>query len=289
MNMNIVRCAALSLLFTISVTSQDIEAASYYPNGDLAMNNTAVPYSITNLGTSESFSTDSDGNRVVVASDGTRYSFPGSTPQTWTPASPSQAGVPIPSQYPSQNTIEGGFYPYGGLSNANGTFVVAANYYSPTRTINDSDSVLYTFNRKSDGSFGPATVFETVFQYVTTNSSIRPLLFNNNNLLLASLGNTWGSSGWQLFDLRNDQSWELYHSMGGYWMNNPVAMDDQGRILMTGSVNGPDPGPTSYFLLTPDGMTSNPIPAPEPTALVTLGSVSIGLLIRRRFRERVSR
>lgn len=100
--------------------------------------------------------------------------------------------------------------------------------------------------------------------------------------MLAELGFYQGQTGWTVFNLNTNQSWELYRSLGGYWMDQPLAMDDQGRILMAGGLNVAGGGsPEMMLLLTPDGVTSNPIPAPEPTALVMLSVVSIGFIVRR--------
>jgi PEP-CTERM motif len=52
-------------------------------------------------------------------------------------------------------------------------------------------------------------------------------------------------------------------------------LDDQGRILVAGS--DPLGRDTRIYLLTPDGVTSNPTPIPEPSTLAIFGvAASLG-------------
>lgn len=68
----------------------------------------------------------------------------------------------------------------------------------------------------------------------------------------------------------------------GKWLNPlPVAIDEQGRILLQASgINNDIPG--GLLLLTPDGFSSNPVavPAPEPATLV-FGLVTLAALALR--------
>jgi hypothetical protein len=177
------RCVvALSLLLALSIVSRNGKAAT------LTSNVTPPGYTITSLGSSSSFSTDADGNRVVVSSDGTRYAFPGSTTQQtttqWTTNSLSQAGAPIPpGDYNLKDMNGGSLDPTGGISNASGTVVVGANYYANDRTHGDYASEFYTFTQKANGSFSPASVFYTQFMYSGGFDTISPILLNNNKAL----------------------------------------------------------------------------------------------------------
>jgi hypothetical protein len=64
---------------------------------------------------------------------------------------------------------------------------------------------------------------------------------------------------------------------GGSPAENILALDDQGRMLATGQGH--------LYLLTPDGVASNPVPVPEPSsfAILGVGAASCGLWCRRRF------
>ena len=52
----------------------------------------------------------------------------------------------------------------------------------------------------------------------------------------------------------------------GVYLTSAVKIDDMGRIIAEGTLNGQD----QEFLLTPAGLSSAPIPTPEPKALVTM-------------------
>jgi hypothetical protein len=60
-----------------------------------------------------------------------------------------------------------------------------------------------------------------------------------------------------------------------------LKVDDLGRIIAQGTIDGQ----THDFLLTPAGIPSNPIPAPEPSTLVLLAVASVGWVVRRRSRR----
>jgi hypothetical protein len=62
------------------------------------------------------------------------------------------------------------------------------------------------------------------------------------------------------------------------------ALDDQGRILVYASSQATD-WQDHAFLLTPAGLSSNPIPAPEPTPFITLAVAGLGLAVRRRWKS----
>lgn len=60
-----------------------------------------------------------------------------------------------------------------------------------------------------------------------------------------------------------------------------LKVDDLGRIIAQGTVDGQ----TQDFLLTPAGLSSSPMPAPEPSTLVLLAVASAGWVVRRRSRR----
>jgi hypothetical protein len=67
----------------------------------------------------------------------------------------------------------------------------------------------------------------------------------------------------------------------GINLTQGLKVDDLGRIIAQGTVDGQ----THDFLLTPAGLSSNPIPAPEPSTLVLLAVASVGWIVRRRSRR----
>jgi hypothetical protein len=64
----------------------------------------------------------------------------------------------------------------------------------------------------------------------------------------------------------------------GINLTQGLKVDDLGRIIAQGTVDGQ----TQDFLLIPAGLSSSPIPAPEPSTLVLLAIASGGWLIRHR-------
>src|SRR5207244_1986581 len=58
----------------------------------------------------------------------------------------------------------------------------------------------------------------------------------------------------------------------GIYLTSAVKIDDLGQIIAVGTLDGKP----QDFLLTPNGQ---PIPAPEPTTLVTLATASVGIMI----------
>jgi hypothetical protein len=67
----------------------------------------------------------------------------------------------------------------------------------------------------------------------------------------------------------------------GINLTQGLKVDDLGRIIAQGTVDGQ----TQDFLLTPAGLSSSPIPAPEPSTLVLLAVASVGRVVRRRSRR----
>jgi hypothetical protein len=74
----------------------------------------------------------------------------------------------------------------------------------------------------------------------------------------------------------------------GYSNVNPIALDDDGRILLSAISFSPSMNhlTTDSLLLTPDGLSSDPleIPAPEPGTLA-VALLAIAGFVAHRFRE----
>jgi hypothetical protein len=67
----------------------------------------------------------------------------------------------------------------------------------------------------------------------------------------------------------------------GINLTQGLKVDDLGRIIAQGTVDGQ----THDFLLTPASLSSNPIPAPEPSTLVLLAVASVGWIVQRHSRD----
>jgi hypothetical protein len=77
----------------------------------------------------------------------------------------------------------------------------------------------------------------------------------------------------------------------GFTNTLPTALDDDGRILLSGTEFNINLGPVqTNLLLTPDGLSAAPleVPAPEPGTLA-VGLLAIAGFAAHRLRERRSR
>jgi hypothetical protein len=86
-----------------------------------------------------------------------------------------------------------------------------------------------------------------------------------------------------LYDLGSGKSTDLATVMPTGWhLDSAVALDDQGRILVTADTLNQGNYQVHSFLLTPAGQLSDPTPVPEPTALATLLLGLAGIALRHR-------
>ena len=103
-------------------------------------------------------------------------------------------------------------------------------------------------------------------------------VYNINSHTLTNLSTLLGSAG----------SGGIYQSGGDYVINQPIALDEEGRILLSAypfPLSLPGNQPTN-LLLTPDGLSAAPleVAAPEPGALV-VGLLAIAGFVAHRLRE----
>jgi PEP-CTERM motif len=89
-----------------------------------------------------------------------------------------------------------------------------------------------------------------------------------------------------LYNLNTGVRTELASLLPSGWtLGLPIAIDDQGRILVSAESAATNWNNTELFLLTPAGLSSSPLATPEPTTFVTLAVAGIGLAVRRRWKS----
>lgn len=247
-------------------------------------------YTVTDLGAgTPTFSTDANGNGALNAPNGQIYAFP-QTPNTV--LTPGQ-GIMANFSYGNQQHL--GIDAPDPTMNANG-IVAAANV--PWMNGEAFRGDVYYVQHNTDGSWGQPTVVWTgdvqvlepgvgfsmwlskaneilINNYGSAEPNINhALLYNINTHTLTDLATLLSSAGLQYFDLV------------------PLAIDDDGRILLSGQLFNPNLGSTpDNLLLSPTGVSSAPleVPAPEPgTLAIALAAIAGFAAYRLRVRRRIS-
>jgi hypothetical protein len=158
-----------------------------------------------------------------------------------------------------------------------------------------SGSTVFTATRQANGTFGPLSPLWSTFNNYYSGGQIAQVLDLNNagQLLGVDAGHTLlsspGDRDYFLYNLKTGVRTDLASLLPTGWYPDipTMALDDQGRILLTAYTSPASPGadnPDHLFLLTPAGLSSSPIPAPEPSTFVTLAVGGIGLAIGRRWK-----
>ena len=169
-----------------------------------------------------------------------------------------------------------GFYT-SGLQNANGLAVVMANpngWLAP-------NSTAFTVQQNANGSWGqPTSIADAaIFGYLGSATLVAAGINKTGQVLLGSnypSALVYHPTTKTLTDLQTLQA----ITNSGYPNLTPIGIDDQGRILVRGQ-SGPGTDPAAYdtLLLTPDGVSSSPLPmsTPEPGGLLIWGLISVCL------------
>ncbi len=249
------------------------------------------------------FTTNASGNGIVIAGNTTVYPF--AQPPA-VPISVDALGLPaynplsaLPANETAYNNI------LNAVQNASGT--VAATGATAVETWNGptlvnsqavSQSVFYT-QKNADGSWSAPTLLwtESPTQYVQNIGQFgnEAMGINSHNQVIGIMQTGTGSAATDsgvLYDINTKTLTDLSTLpsilQGGFVAVVPFAIDDDGRILA--SVLKPTPGgylAADTVLLTPDGVTSDPVPLPEPSTLaITLLSCAFYATYRCRKRAR---
>jgi hypothetical protein len=256
-------------------------------------------YSLTDLGPG---APRLAGGGVVFAGDGrTAYPFQAAQDTTVDPQSLQTSGFPLlkaaPTWDPNTYGNPANAYSFltGAMKGGNGWLVAVddsgvAGHYGSTD--------VYAVRQDPNGGWGTPTALWSGGS--TRSDSHEPIAsITGINVLNEVLGTGLGqgypaaySPQAFLYNLDNKSLIDL-NTLGvlqaGNWTQiSPLAIDDQGRILLNAKTND---GPDQTLLLTPQGVTSDPlaVPAPEPGAVALAALTVAGLALRRAVRGRPAR
>lgn len=185
--------------------------------------------------------------------------------------------------------------------NQNGLFVTT-HVVGVAGHIQAASSSIYVAQKQPDGSLGPATsagaagsqwnytLWTSPNNYSSGGQVATPLALNNLNQILATTAaGPWPLSGnvYSIADLNKGSLIGLQTIVPPGWhIDFAPALDDQGRILLYGE-SAATGWQQHTLLLTPGGLSSAPVPVPEPSTLATIAIGVVGLAARRR-RARVT-
>ncbi len=258
-----------------------------------------INFAVTDLGPGTPTFADGANGGVVIAGNGlTAYPFQRAQDTSLDPQQLLSSGFPLFKQAPTWDPDT-----YGNPANA---------YSMLTSTMKNSNGIIvgiddsgvdghygstdvYSINQGPSGGWGPATYMwsggSTRSEFgepVATITGINAL----NEVLGSGLGQGYPAAYSPqafLYNLNTNSLLDLNTlsaiQAGGWNSISPIAIDDQGRILLTVS---PLTGPDHTLLLTPEGVSSNPlaVPAPEPAPLALAVVTIAALALRRAVRGR---
>jgi hypothetical protein len=255
-------------------------------------------YTLTDLGAGNAaFSTDASGNGIVIAPGGqVGYAFPRTQIGLPNGGLGNAANFPLAQPAPVWDPMTYGnpsnaySYSQGGLMNANG-IAVAVDYYGVTDHYATGEA--YFVQRNADGSWGiPVAMWYGQGQF-PFGSSVPGVSIEGINKLNQVLGTMTGNmlrgaTDAALYNIYTGKLTDLSNlgPLSGHYSNvQPIGIDDLGRILLEATpVNG---GPEHALLLTPDGVTSDPIimSTPEPGSWAAM-TLAVAAFAAHRARER---
>jgi hypothetical protein len=257
-------------------------------------------YTVTDLGAgTPTFSTDANGNGILNAPNGQIYAFP-QTPNMVLPSGPgTTSNLPLPISAPVNSPATNGnpenafAYVQSAVMNTNGVvaaieaYGVNGHYGIPTA---------FVVQPNANGSWSvPVQIWQGAEQFMSVPpvpSGNLVVGINNLNQVLGvmTIGLSDNNTETALYNLNSHSLIDLSAQLItlGYSNVNPVALDDDGRILLSAISFSPSINSltTDNLLLTPDGLSSGPleIPAPEPGTLA-VALLAIAGFIAHRLRE----
>jgi hypothetical protein len=263
------------------------------------------PYSVTNLGAgTATLSTTASGNGIVTGSGGQSYLFTPTSDTTLTEVGgqgplatfPNDTGAPINDRATYGNPDSAFSHVTTALMNGNGVVAALETYGvgGEWTSVGSSAAELNSNGTWTNLGSMPINGAQTSYGGYPTNASLTAI--NDLNQVLGTSTPSGSSSEYTrdtvLFNINTQTFTDLSTApyLAAYIQLEPVAIDDQGRILVTAwSI----PAPTSVestLLLTPAGVTSEPlsVPAPEPGALAVMALAAAGFA-GHRLRERRNR
>ena len=278
---------SLTLLGTVGTTAYANPIAASYTVTDLGV--------VPSTASSPQFSTDANGNGVVLATNGTTsYPFP----QTL-----SGTSMSTPANFPLLDPVP---------SSTSGTFSTYSSVQGVTLYPNGIDHGdrfrrrrceagqqsswnrldAYYVMQNPDGSWGqPIAVASSGTQYgasasfLNMESGFSVSLSKSGNILI---GNTNQSAGYPMneasvYNMSTQTTTDLatipYLVSNNYSNLRAIAIDDDGRILVEALHQTSSTASEDFLLLTPAGLSPDPLPIPEPStlAVMTLAVAAFGI------------
>ena len=295
-----------AVIFSLAMVAPTAGAASIpaYTVTDLGPGSwdTKPQYMLANTGTTGTLTAPSGAAYAFVRTDNLV-----SNPQTILDALPPLTNAPVhsPATNGNPNYAFSYFSTNGVFLNNQGEFVgtdmVGVDGHSASAM-----SIIDAATRRPDGSFGSLTPVSwtpvNFFNLTPENTIAKVLDLNNAGQILGvdmgknpSIADFNTGPDFFMYDLKTGVRTELASLLPAGWNmdgydSQPIALDDQGRILLFAS-SPVEPGQSNpvdhLLLLTPAGLSSNPIPAPEPSTLAMLAVAGLGLVARRRWKSLV--
>jgi hypothetical protein len=273
-------------------------------------------YTVTDLGSGNITLTTAQGDVIAVPSNplqGTSglvssqfasvsngqasYAF-STTPDTiLSPGQSALAGIPLAEAVSSGLTL-----PYvlgnpayytaaamGGLMNGNGIAALVDNYLSNGGSL--SNAVAYYVQQNAGGSWGGTTSAMVGPSTGYNNQTFVSVVgLNGANQIL--LGTSYPGTQYDalVYNVNSHTLTDLAtlppFANGAYSNLHPIAIDDQGRILLQATSTSPSGWTQDTLLLTPDGVSSDPIilSAPEPGSWAVM-ALAVAAFAAHRARE----
>ena len=264
---------AVGLLGT-GVRADGLYTITNLGSGNITLNTAGGGSSVFNAGSgpgpdSVYYATD---QFVSVSNGQSTYSF------VATPSSnlSIQAMNNIPSELPDGRYAYGSYY-QSGLINSNGAAVFIGQDH-PTNNGESGiyDEAAYAAQRNSNGTWSQPVALGLNFSEVNAvaNGSINVVGINpaNQALIFTQYVNDYGNNAY-LYNFNTHTLTDLGAlpaiTTGLYGRLTPIAIDNQGQVLLE-AYQFTDPGGVpETLLLTPSGEPSNPLPTPEPATWIS--------------------
>jgi hypothetical protein len=264
-------------------------------------------FTLTDLGAGTPVIESGSNGGVVIAGNGqTAYPFLVSQGLSVSYQQLSSSHMPLIAQAPISNPdadwnpLNVYSMPLNTITDGNGTYV-AIDAYGVNGHMGQAE--VYSVRQNSDGTWGtPIALWSGGEQFSGSASAAQASLTGINKLgevlgvgADGFLGSGSGVPQTYLYNL-NTQSLlnlgTLAVLTSGGWNNlRPIAIDNQGRILLEGPPNPAAGDPLAHphgLLLTPEGVSSTPlmVPTPEPGALALAAVTLAALALRKAVRAR---
>jgi len=264
---------------------------------------TVSGYTVTDLGAGSPTFIPANGNSMILAPDGrTAYAFPemlnagvnGGTGQGALANIPLVAPAPTYSPDTYGNPANAFAYVQSAVVNANGIAAVVevtgvnGHWYA-------GDA--YYVPEKSNGSWGvPVPMFSgptdldgSAYPHQASAQQLGISIAGINNLNQVLGYQQYGPNSWQsgpiVYNINTQTSVQLGNLDGNYLNVQPIAIADNGQLLLEGQPVATG-GPDHTLLLTPGGVSPDPLTvAPEPASWVVMALTATSFALGQ-FRER---